>query len=161
MKILFLGDVVGVSGCSKLLSNLKNEIESKKINFVIFDPKESWSRLGLGWISRNPAKLVENDLTTLYSGCLWIKSRNFVTIVWSCEKWQAISWPMGWIRPPPAVFRVKSLIYYFLQTSHVVVLVSSISNFFTNTTSLANKWMNFSSSNSALFIHSILYHFFL
>ena len=31
MKILFLGDVVGVSGCSKLLNNLKKEIESKKI----------------------------------------------------------------------------------------------------------------------------------
>jgi hypothetical protein len=31
-----------------------------------------------------------------------------------------------------------------------VVLVSSISNFFTNKTSLANKWMSFSSSNLAL-----------
>ena len=28
-------------------------------------------------------------------GCLWIKSRIFVTMVWSCEKWQAISQPMG------------------------------------------------------------------
>ena len=31
-----------------------------------------------------------------------------------------------------------------------MVLVSSISNFFTNKTSLANKWMSFSSSNLAL-----------
>ena len=35
MKILFLGDVVGISGCSKLMSNLLNEIKSKKIDFVI------------------------------------------------------------------------------------------------------------------------------
>ena len=35
MKILFLGDVVGISGCSKLMNNLKNEIKSKKIDFVI------------------------------------------------------------------------------------------------------------------------------
>ena len=35
MRVLFLGDVVGVSGCSKLMSNLLNEIESKKIDFVI------------------------------------------------------------------------------------------------------------------------------
>ena len=35
MKILFLGDVVGPSGCSKLMINLLNEIESKKIDFVI------------------------------------------------------------------------------------------------------------------------------
>jgi hypothetical protein len=31
-----------------------------------------------------------------------------------------------------------------------MILVSSISNVFTNKTSLANKWMSFSSSNSAL-----------
>ena len=35
MRILFLGDVVGVSGCSKLMSNLLNEIKLKKIDFVI------------------------------------------------------------------------------------------------------------------------------
>ena len=35
MRILFLGDVVGISGCSKLTSNLLNEIDKKKIDFVI------------------------------------------------------------------------------------------------------------------------------
>jgi len=35
VRILFLGDVVGVSGCSKLMSNLLNQIEEKKIDFVI------------------------------------------------------------------------------------------------------------------------------
>ncbi len=35
MRILFLGDVVGVSGCSKLTSNLLSEIKEKKIDFVI------------------------------------------------------------------------------------------------------------------------------
>ncbi len=30
MKILFLGDVVGVSGCSKLTNNLFEEIKKKK-----------------------------------------------------------------------------------------------------------------------------------
>ncbi len=35
MRILFLGDVVGVSGCSKIMKNLRNEIELKKIDFVI------------------------------------------------------------------------------------------------------------------------------
>merc|ERR1712051_836911 len=37
-----------------------------------------------------------------------------------------------------------------LKVEYHVVLVSSISNVFTNKTSLANKWMSFSSSNSAL-----------
>ena len=35
MKILFLGDVVGITGCSKLTSSLKNEINSKNKDFVI------------------------------------------------------------------------------------------------------------------------------
>ena len=35
MRILFLGDVVGVSGCSKLMNNLLNEIKLNKIDFVI------------------------------------------------------------------------------------------------------------------------------
>ena len=35
MKIFFLGDVVGISGRSMILSSLLSEIESKKIDFVI------------------------------------------------------------------------------------------------------------------------------
>jgi 2',3'-cyclic-nucleotide 2'-phosphodiesterase len=35
MRILFLGDVVGVSGCSMILKNLLYQIENKKIDFVI------------------------------------------------------------------------------------------------------------------------------
>ena len=35
MKILFLGDIVGASGCSKILNNLLTIIEKKKIDFVI------------------------------------------------------------------------------------------------------------------------------
>jgi 2',3'-cyclic-nucleotide 2'-phosphodiesterase len=35
MKILFLGDVVGVSGRSIILKNLLTEIKNKKINFVV------------------------------------------------------------------------------------------------------------------------------
>jgi 2',3'-cyclic-nucleotide 2'-phosphodiesterase len=35
MRLLFLGDVVGISGCSKLMNNLLNEIKLKKIDFVI------------------------------------------------------------------------------------------------------------------------------
>ena len=37
-----------------------------------------------------------------------------------------------------------------LKVEYLVVLVSSIFNFFTNKTSLVNKWISFSSSNLAL-----------
>jgi metallophosphoesterase (TIGR00282 family) len=41
MKILFLGDVVGISGCSKIMNNLKSEIEKKNINFVVLNGENS------------------------------------------------------------------------------------------------------------------------
>jgi len=47
MRILFLGDVVGISGCSKLMNNLKNVIELKKIEFVIVNGENAASQ-GVG-----------------------------------------------------------------------------------------------------------------
>ena len=41
MKILFLGDVVGISGCSKILNNLRTEVDKRKIDFVIVNAENS------------------------------------------------------------------------------------------------------------------------
>ena len=41
MKILFLGDVVGVSGSSKIINNLRSEVEKRKIDFVIVNGENS------------------------------------------------------------------------------------------------------------------------
>ena len=47
MKILFLGDVVGISGCSKIFRNLKSEVEKRKIDFVIVNGENS-AEAGVG-----------------------------------------------------------------------------------------------------------------
>ena len=47
MKILFLGDVVGVSGCLKITNNLFNQIEINKIDFVIVNG-ENADKTGVG-----------------------------------------------------------------------------------------------------------------
>ena len=47
MKILFLGDVVGISGCSKIMNNLLNQIEINKIDFVIVNG-ENADKTGVG-----------------------------------------------------------------------------------------------------------------
>ncbi len=47
MKILFLGDVVGIAGCSKLTKNLLSEIKSKNIDFVIVNGENAASQ-GVG-----------------------------------------------------------------------------------------------------------------
>jgi len=41
MRVLFLGDVVGISGCSKILNNLKDQIKKRDINFVIVNGENS------------------------------------------------------------------------------------------------------------------------
>ena len=51
-----------------------------------------------------------------------------------------------------------TFIISILKVEYWVVLVSSISNFFTNKNSLANKWMSFSSSNLALFCKTFFYN---
>ena len=47
MKILFLGDVVGVSGCSKIMNNLLNQIKKNNIDFVIVNG-ENADEAGVG-----------------------------------------------------------------------------------------------------------------
>ena len=47
MKLLFLGDLVGISGCSVVMKNLKKEIERYKINFVIVNG-ENADKSGVG-----------------------------------------------------------------------------------------------------------------
>ena len=37
MKILFLGDVVGSSGCRKITNDLSSQIKKNKIDFVIIN----------------------------------------------------------------------------------------------------------------------------
>ena len=47
MRILFLGDVVGISGCSKIMNNLLNQIDINKIDFVIVNG-ENAAEVGVG-----------------------------------------------------------------------------------------------------------------
>jgi metallophosphoesterase (TIGR00282 family) len=47
MRILFLGDVVGVSGCSKIMNSLLNQIKKNNIDFVIVNG-ENAAEAGVG-----------------------------------------------------------------------------------------------------------------
>ncbi len=47
MKILFLGDIVGSSGCQKIINNLFNQIKKYKIDFVIVNG-ENADETGVG-----------------------------------------------------------------------------------------------------------------
>jgi 2',3'-cyclic-nucleotide 2'-phosphodiesterase len=47
MRILFLGDVVGISGCSKVMNNLLDQVKKNKIDFVIVNA-ENADETGVG-----------------------------------------------------------------------------------------------------------------
>ena len=47
MRILFLGDVVGISGCSKIMNNLLDQIKINQIDFVIVNG-ENAAQSGVG-----------------------------------------------------------------------------------------------------------------
>ncbi len=55
MRILFLGDVVGPSGCEAIKKNLQNQIKINKINFVIVNGENAADQ-GVGI-----TKLISND----------------------------------------------------------------------------------------------------
>ena len=52
MKILFLGDVVGKSGCSKIMKDLLNQIKKYQIDFVIVNA-ENADQTGVGLKPKN------------------------------------------------------------------------------------------------------------
>ena len=59
MRILFLGDVVGRSGCLAVTENLPNLIKKKKIDFVIINGENAADQ-GVGITEQ-----ISNDLLTL------------------------------------------------------------------------------------------------
>ena len=67
MKILFLGDVVGIAGCSKLTSNLLSEIKSKNIDFVIVNGENSFDS-GVGITENIMSELLSSGVDVITTG---------------------------------------------------------------------------------------------
>ena len=67
MKILFLGDVVGNSGCTKLIDNLPVQIKKRKIDFVIVNG-ENADDTGVGLTKEICEKFFECGVNVITSG---------------------------------------------------------------------------------------------
>ena len=67
MKILFLGDVVGNSGCTKILDNLQIQIKQKKIDFVIVNG-ENADDTGVGLTKEICEKFFNCGVNVITSG---------------------------------------------------------------------------------------------
>ena len=67
MNILFLGDIVGNSGCNAVKKNLPKIIKEKKINFVVVNG-ENAAKSGVG-ITENIAKeLINSGVDVITTG---------------------------------------------------------------------------------------------
>tara|TARA_B100001093_G_scaffold440083_1_gene440420 strand:- start:82 stop:885 length:804 start_codon:yes stop_codon:yes gene_type:complete len=67
MKILFLGDVVGTSGCSKITNNLLEQIKINNINFVIVNG-ENADETGVGLTSEICQNFFECGVNVITTG---------------------------------------------------------------------------------------------
>ena len=67
MRILFLGDVVGISGCSKIESNLLDQIEKNKIDFVIVNA-ENADETGVGLTKEICQNFFKNGVDVITTG---------------------------------------------------------------------------------------------
>ncbi len=67
MKILFLGDVVGLSGCSKIIDNLSDQVKKNDIDFVIING-ENADITGVGLTKEICEDFFENGVNVITTG---------------------------------------------------------------------------------------------
>ena len=67
MKILFLGDVIGLSGCKAIIHHLPNQIKKKEIDFVIING-ENCSEQGVGITEKIANNLFSCGVNVITSG---------------------------------------------------------------------------------------------
>jgi len=67
MKILFLGDIVGNSGCKAVKDNLPSIIKNKKIDFVVANG-ENAAKDGVGITENNTNELINSGIDVITTG---------------------------------------------------------------------------------------------
>ena len=67
MNILFLGDIVGNSGCTAVKKNLPKIIKEKKINFVVVNG-ENAAKTGVGITENITKELINSGVDVITTG---------------------------------------------------------------------------------------------
>ena len=67
MRILFLGDVVGISGCSKIMSTLLDQIKINKIDFVIVNGENAADQ-GVGITEKICKEMFNSGVNVITTG---------------------------------------------------------------------------------------------
>ncbi len=108
MRILFLGDVVGISGCTAIFENLKEQIKSKKIDFVVVNGENAADQ-GVGITEKISKKLFDCGVDVITTGNhVWDQKETMTHI----ENENRLLRPENLIKPSPGkgfgIFESKS-----------------------------------------------------
>ena len=108
MRILFLGDVVGISGCTAIFENLKEQIKSKKIDFVVVNGENAADQ-GVGITETISKKLFNCGVDVITTGNhVWDQKETMTHI----ENENRLLRPENLIKPSPGkgfgIFESKS-----------------------------------------------------
>ena len=108
MRILFLGDIVGDSGCSAVYKNLKEQISIKKIDFVIVNGENAADN-GVGITEEITNRLFECGVDVITTGNhVWDQKETANHI----EKENRLLRPQNLIKPSPGrgfeIFKSKN-----------------------------------------------------
>ena len=97
MRILFLGDVVGISGCSKILNDLLVQIKTNNIDFVIVNA-ENADDTGVGLTEEICKKFFENGVNVITTGNHVWDQKNIMSFI---EKENRLLRPKNLFEPAP------------------------------------------------------------
>ena len=94
MRILFLGDVVGNSGCSKISEKLLDEIKKNEIDFVIVNAENAAA--GYGVTKKIAVQLIEAGVDVITLGNPAWDQREMLSYIEECPKIvRALNYPSG------------------------------------------------------------------
>ncbi len=122
MKILFLGDVVGDSGCSKIFSNLLNLIKKKKIDFVIVNGENAASS-GVGITEEICNDLFNSGVNVITTGNhVWDQKEITIHI----DKERRLLRPLNFFEPAPG----KGFEIYNIGDNYKIGVLNLMGNVF-------------------------------
>ena len=122
MRILFLGDVVGVSGCSKILNNLQSEIDKRKIDFVIVNGENS-AEPGVGLTEKICKDFFNCGVNVITSGNHVWDQKDIMSYI---DKESRLLRPLNLFEPSPG----KGFEIYKTQTNINVGVLNLMGNVF-------------------------------
>ncbi len=108
MRLLFLGDVVGSAGCTKIIENLNNLIKKNKIDFVIVNA-ENADETGVGLTQKICKDFFNSGVNVITTGNHVWDQKDIMTFI---EKENRLLRPKNLFEPAPGngfgIFRIRN-----------------------------------------------------